>query len=65
MNCIALIVAGGSGLRLGHDLPKQYVKILGKTILEYTLDKFLSVEAINAIKIVIAKGHEEMYQAFK
>ena len=36
----ALIIAGGSGKRMGHDIPKQFIKIEGKPIIIYTLEAF-------------------------
>ncbi|KEO74391.1 2-C-methyl-D-erythritol 4-phosphate cytidylyltransferase [Anditalea andensis] len=41
MNNCAIIVAGGSGTRMGAPLPKQYLEIGGKPILMHTLSKFL------------------------
>ena len=35
-----LIVAGGSGKRMGADMPKQYIDIGGETILEKTIKSF-------------------------
>ena len=34
----ALIPAAGAGARMGGHVPKQYLSVLGKTILEHTLD---------------------------
>jgi len=36
----AIIVSGGSGKRMGGDVPKQYMRIGGKPILMHTLEKF-------------------------
>ena len=33
---VAVILAGGVGTRVGLDIPKQLIKIAGKTILEHT-----------------------------
>jgi len=38
MNCIAIIPAGGKGLRSGLTTPKQYLKVNGKEIIVYTLE---------------------------
>lgn len=38
---IAIILAGGNGLRLGADVPKQFVKVGGRTILQHTLSAFM------------------------
>lgn len=39
----AIIMAGGSGLRLGSELPKQFIEIEGKSVLHRTVEKFLSL----------------------
>jgi len=48
----ALILAGGVGSRVNVDLPKQFIKISGKTLLEYTIEAFESNELIDEIIIV-------------
>lgn len=52
MQNIAVILAGGSGQRAGGDIPKQFFKIAGKTILEYSLEKFEANSRIDEIVIV-------------
>lgn len=49
---IALILAGGTGTRLGGDLPKQYIEVNGKPIIAYCLETFMACEAIDALQIV-------------
>ncbi len=51
MNKVAIIVAGGSGTRMGSDLPKQFLKINNKPLLFYTLEVFL--RAYNDLKIIL------------
>lgn len=53
MQNIAIILAGGSGKRAQSDIPKQFLKIQGKTILEYSVEKFDTMPAIDEITIVI------------
>ncbi|OOS01685.1 2-C-methyl-D-erythritol 4-phosphate cytidylyltransferase [Canicola haemoglobinophilus] len=53
---IAIIPAAGIGSRMQADRPKQYLKILGKTILEHTLNIFLSYEKINQIILPVAEN---------
>ena len=36
----AIIVAGGKGLRMGGEIPKQFIPVAGKPILMHTLEKF-------------------------
>jgi 2-C-methyl-D-erythritol 4-phosphate cytidylyltransferase len=40
MKKYALIVAGGSGIRMGMEIPKQFIEILGKPIIIHTLEVF-------------------------
>lgn len=47
----AIVLAGGSGTRLGADRPKQFIKVLDKPILAYTLDIFERNSNIDAIEI--------------
>lgn len=35
---IALVLAGGTGVRLGADIPKQYIEVNGKMIIDYCLE---------------------------
>lgn len=62
---IVLIPCAGHGSRFGADIPKQYTKILDKTLLEYTLDVFLSIKQIYQI-IIVADPNDsyiKMYQS--
>ncbi|MCF0175735.1 MAG: 2-C-methyl-D-erythritol 4-phosphate cytidylyltransferase [Bacteroidales bacterium] len=52
MKIIAVILAGGSGSRLGGELPKQFLRIEGKTIVEHSVDAFESHPAISAVVVV-------------
>ena len=38
MKNIAVILAGGKGLRLGYNKPKQFLKVAGKLIIEHTIE---------------------------
>jgi 2-C-methyl-D-erythritol 4-phosphate cytidylyltransferase len=42
MKLYALIVAGGSGKRMGAELPKQYLEIAGRPVLMHTIERFRS-----------------------
>ena len=56
----ALIVAAGSGNRLGGGLPKQYRAIGGKAVLAHAVDALASHPAIDAVRLVIGEGQEEL-----
>lgn len=47
----AIIVAGGSGVRMGSNEPKQFLLLRNKTILQYSVDAFIN--AIPTIKIIV------------
>lgn len=49
---IAIVLAGGSGSRLGGGKPKQLLEVAGKTILEHTLDVFETSPLIDEIAVV-------------
>lgn len=55
MKNIAIILASGKGERAGFNLPKQFVKIFGKTILEYSIEIFENHELIDEI-IIVSNG---------
>ena len=48
----AIILAGGTGSRIGASVPKQFLEIQRKPILAYTLEVFESSPNIDAIEIV-------------
>lgn len=50
---VAVILAGGTGQRFGASLPKQLLKVSGKTILEHTLDVFEACEHIGEILVMM------------
>jgi 2-C-methyl-D-erythritol 4-phosphate cytidylyltransferase/2-C-methyl-D-erythritol 2,4-cyclodiphosphate synthase len=57
---VALIVAAGSGNRAGGEIPKQYRKIAGKTLLAHAADH-LRHPLIDEIRVVIGPGQEALY----
>ena len=56
---IAVILAGGVGNRLGAGIPKQFVEILGKPILAYTIEPFDKHPDVDAILVVCVKPYVE------
>lgn len=63
MAVVAVIVAGGSGLRAGGGLPKQYQLVGGKPIIRWTLEAFLSHPLISRVQTVIGLGHEALFRS--
>jgi 2-C-methyl-D-erythritol 4-phosphate cytidylyltransferase len=62
MKNIAIILAGGSGRRMGGALPKQFLEVNNRTILEYTIDNFERAECIDEIAIVTHPDYVDMMQ---
>ena len=62
MKNIAIILAGGSGRRMGGPLPKQFLEVNNRTILEYTIDKFEHAECIDEIAIVTHPDYVDKMQ---
>ena len=54
---IAVILAGGVGSRVGATIPKQFIEILGKPILAYTIEPFEKHPDIDAILVVCVKPY--------
>lgn len=52
----AIILAGGSGSRIGATLPKQFIEVKGKPILVYTLESFQKHPKIDRIVVVCISG---------
>jgi 2-C-methyl-D-erythritol 4-phosphate cytidylyltransferase len=50
MNLFALIVAGGTGTRMGTEIPKQFLEIAGKPVLMHTIERFHTFN--KSIKII-------------
>jgi len=63
MTVTALIVAAGSGSRMGGEMPKQYRAIAGKAVLAHAVDALASHPRVNAVRVVIGAGQEEMARA--
>ena len=48
----ALVLSGGTGTRLGSDIPKQYIKVNNRMIISYCIDTLLKNDNIDYIQIV-------------
>ena len=54
----ALIVAAGSGNRLGGGIPKQFRLIADKAVLAHAVDALASHPAVDAVRVVVSEGQE-------
>ncbi|OGC14694.1 2-C-methyl-D-erythritol 4-phosphate cytidylyltransferase [candidate division WOR-1 bacterium RIFOXYC2_FULL_37_10] len=62
MKTTAIITAGGSGKRMGGS--KQFLALLGKPMLEWTIDAFKKCDAINEIILVVASENVEKAKSY-
>lgn len=56
-----LIAAAGSGSRTGLSTPKQYAKIGGKAVLRHTIEKFIKIQGVKSIQVIIDPEHQSLY----
>ncbi|MEZ5096237.1 MAG: 2-C-methyl-D-erythritol 4-phosphate cytidylyltransferase [Nocardioides sp.] len=54
---VAVLLAGGAGTRIGLDIPKQLIKVAGKTLLEHSLAALHDHQAVDDIVIVMIPGY--------
>ena len=59
MKTYLLLMAGGVGNRVGAGIPKQFVQILGRPVISYTMEIFEKHPSIDAIELVCVKGYED------
>ena len=57
-----IIVAGGKGLRMGSDIPKQFLPIGGKPVLMRTLERFREYSADLQIILVLPKAQQDYWK---
>lgn len=61
---IALVIAGGSGRRMGQEIPKQFININDKPVLIYTLEAFENHPLVDAIEVVCIDGWHDVLLAY-
>lgn len=64
MRRLAIIFAGGSGVRMGSAVPKQFLELCGKPVLAHTLELFERHPSIDGIYLVVNADYVEQAPAF-
>jgi 2-C-methyl-D-erythritol 4-phosphate cytidylyltransferase len=59
MTTTAVVLAGGTGQRLGGPAPKQLIEVAARPILAYAIEAFDGSPGIDEIVVVMAAGHED------
>lgn len=62
INLVAVIAAAGIGKRIGAAIPKQYLSLLGKTIIEHSISPFLNHPEISKVVVSIARNDQWFMQ---
>ena len=62
MKHYAIIVAGGKGLRMGADLPKQFLSVGGKPVLMHTIERFRAFDAAMGIILVLPREQQDYWR---
>ena len=60
----AIIIAGGSGRRMGQDIPKQFISVYDRPVLMYTLESFQRHPQVEAIVVVCLEGWTDVVWAY-
>lgn len=61
---IALLIAGGSGNRMGQSIPKQFLTVNERPVIVYTLEAFQRHPEIDSIAVVCIDGWQSVLQAY-
>ncbi len=65
MSFCLVLLAGGESKRFGSKIPKPFIKVGGKTLLEHSLFKFDKIDEIKKIVVIINKKHEKFLKKIK
>ena len=60
----AIILAGGSGVRMGASLPKQFLEAEGKPVLRHTIERFLDYDPGTEIIVVLPSEWKEYWRDY-
>lgn len=63
MKKYVLVVAGGKGLRMGKNLPKQFLPVGGKPILMHTIERFFNYDENITIILVLPSDHQPYWKS--
>jgi 2-C-methyl-D-erythritol 4-phosphate cytidylyltransferase len=63
LRTVAVVLAGGTGTRVGLDIPKQLIKIAGKPIIEHTIAALQAAGVVDEIMVMMAPGYLDEVRA--
>ena len=62
MKKFVIIVAGGSGVRMGTELPKQFLELCGKPVLMHTIQRFIDFDPECKLILVLPFAQQEFWK---
>lgn len=65
MKTVAIILFGGSGSRMGVNIPKQFIEIDGQMIAEMTISKFNELDFVDEIILSAIDGYDDIFNSLK
>lgn len=60
----AIVIAGGSGRRMGQSIPKQFINVYDRPVIIYTLESFQRHPQIDAIEVVCIDGWHDVLRSY-
>jgi 2-C-methyl-D-erythritol 4-phosphate cytidylyltransferase len=57
-----ILLAGGVGSRMGAEIPKQFLQVLGKPIVNYSFELFLAMEEVDEIVVVCGQEYRSYFE---
>ena len=60
----AIVIAGGSGRRMGQAIPKQFINVYDKPVIIYTLESFQRHPQVDAIEVVCIDGWHDVLRSY-
>lgn len=65
MKSVAVVLSGGTGSRLGGDIPKQYIELAGKPVIVHTLEQLQRCGAIDGVVVTASSMREKQILLWK
>ena len=62
---IAAVLSGGTGTRMGADIPKQYQEAAGKPVIVHTLEQMQRCSAVDGVVVTASPAWEEQILQWK
>jgi len=62
MKKAVIVVAAGSGSRMGGQIPKQFLRLQGKPLIIHTLEKFRKFDPEMKMVVVLAPAHRKLWE---